>query len=187
MDEQSRNDLLSSMRDDGFLKALYDKLLPVFDQHVRSNSGTTQEAKDLFQEALIVIYRRVKDPNFTLSASLETFVFSVGKKMWLYELRKRKNSIPIIEVIDDSDSNKIDQLLINEEKRKLYIKHFNLLSDGCQEILMAFFKGLKMSEIAAELGFGSEGYARKRKHQCQEKLVDGIKSDSLFTELRNEQ
>lgn len=165
---------------------MYNKLLPTFKSHVQKNSGTEQDAKDLFQEALIVLYRKVYDPAFHLSSTVETFIFAVGKKKWLYELRKRKKNVSIMEAIDESNNYDINEILHEKEKIELYLKHFKNLTEGCGNILTLAFKGMKMKNIANELNFGSEGYARKRKHECQEKLINLIKEDPLFGELGNE-
>lgn len=171
--------------DDSWLQSLYNQLLPMLESHILKNSGTRQDAKDVFQEAMIITYKKACDPAFELTSAIETFIFSVGKRKWLYELKKRKNRAELMEVSEDMDDT-IDQMIISNEKQSLYLKYFNQLSTGCRDILQLFFNGLKMSEIASKLDLASEGYARKRKHACQEKLIAMIKEDSIYQELRDE-
>ncbi len=185
MKKKSEKDLESQFQDDDWLKEVYIKLLPQLEKHVLRNSGTAQDAKDLFQEAMVITYKKTKDPSFILTSSIETFIFSVGKRKWLYELRKRKEQTGITEPIED-EGNTIEEIIIKDEKQKLYLQHFNQLSPKCQEVLKLFFSGLKMNEIAKNLGFSSEGYTRKRKHECQDKLLKQIKSDPVYKEMEHE-
>lgn len=180
----SKPELRELFNDDKKLTLLYQKLFPSIKKLVLENSGTIHEAKDLFQEVIIVVYKNLQNPDFQLTSSLETFCYSVARNKWLYELRKKKIVKSPIET-SDSGNNLID-LIITEERARLFQKHLDQLSDGCRTILNLFFNGKKMNQIATKLGFSSEGYARKRKHNCQEKLIQSIKNDPLFEELRYE-
>lgn len=186
MKNPSQEDLFILFRDNKALQHLYDKLLPSIERYILKNSGNSYDAKDVFQEAIIIVYRKVQDADFQITSSLETFIFSIAKRKWLRELKKRKRDIHNLRIADSSEGNKIDQMVINHEKSNLYLRYFNDLSDSCKEILNLFFDGWKIPEITKKLNFGSDGYTRKRKHNCQQKLVNSIKQDRLFKELKNE-
>ncbi|HET6996503.1 MAG TPA: sigma factor, partial [Chitinophagaceae bacterium] len=62
---------------------------------VVSNGGNAQDAEDIFQEALIIVCRKVKDPGFQLTAQLSTYLYSVSRFLWKDELRKRKSFAPV--------------------------------------------------------------------------------------------
>ncbi len=186
MNMHPENDHLDTIRDPKKLQVLYDQTLPSLRKHIQKNSGTLEDAEDIFQESVIVAYRKLKDPTFQLTSSLSTFVFSIAKRKWLYELKKTRSSVTYMESFSEPEGNVLDEMIINSERTNLYLKHFALLTDGCKEILTYFLDGIKMSEIAKKLGFSSEGYARKRKHQCQEKLLEAIKTDQVYNELKNE-
>ncbi|MEO9870255.1 RNA polymerase sigma factor [Ekhidna sp.] len=174
------------MKDDKFLKNLHHKLLPLLTSHVYRNGGNIEEAKDLLQDSLIVLFRSSKASDFQLTSSIETYVFGIAKRKWLAELRKKRNSETKLSGIEDELGNDLEEMIINNEKQDLYVQHFRELTDSCKKLLQLFFKGIKMKEIADQLGFSSEGYARKRKHNCQEKLIENIKQDPIFKELTNE-
>jgi len=179
----SGKEVLRLLESNKELQRIYDKVLPSLEKYVLKNSGSHQDAKDLFQESIILVFKKSGEKNFQLTSSIETFIFSIGKRKWLHELRQRKNSSAIMSVDSISDSNELDQLVINEERSKLYFTHFEKLSESCRKVLKLFFSGLRMSEIANEMEFKSEGYARKRKHECQGKLAASIKGDSIYKEL----
>lgn len=186
MSQSANEKLLRIFESNESLQALYNKLLPTLERYILKNSGTVQDARDVFQDAILITYRRVYESEFELTSSIETFIFSVSKKKWLYELRKRKDVLPVMDVMDDSEGNDASLALINHEKVNLFLKYLGSLTGGCKDVMELFFEGYKMKEIAKKLKFSSEGYARKRKHDCQGKLIKAIKNDPLFNELSNE-
>ena len=108
--------------------------------------------------------------------------------MWLKQLEHSKQQ-KIISVetgtfveLDGS----IFEISEKNERYKLYQEHFSKLSYSCQKVLELFLAGIPLREIANILGFKSEQYAKKRKHQCKEKLVSSIKGDPGFKHLNNQ-
>ncbi len=165
------------------LDSLYQRLFPSIENHVLNNSGSTQDAKDIFQESLIVAYKKVLKPGFELSASIETFIYSIAKNKWLDILRSTKRVTKM--TIDGSEDDLIDEILLEEDRRRLFKTHFRKLSEGCKSLFEHFFKGMSMENIATSLNLASAGYVRKKKHLCQEKLIEAIKNDPLYKELTN--
>ncbi len=166
------------------LDQLYKKLYPSVENYVLNNSGNTQDAKDIFQESLIIVYKKIHDPNFKLSSTIETFIYAVAKNKWLNALRSSKGMVKVdrLEIDDDID---IYQVLLDEDRKRLFATHLAKLSEGCRNLFKYFFKGMSMENIASALNLGSSGYVRKKKHLCQEKLIAAIKNDPLYTELKN--
>jgi RNA polymerase sigma factor (sigma-70 family) len=174
---------MSIFSNDDSLRSLYGRVLPSFKKLVMDNSGHIEDAEDLLQESIILCYKKIKEPDFILTSKLETFIIGIGKRKWMHELRKKGRYSAYPEIEDEG--NTIDEMIIHSERRTLYVKHFESLSDSCKKVLRLFFEGLNMNEIAARLDFKSEAYARKRKHNCQSKLIDLIKRDELYVELAN--
>jgi hypothetical protein len=83
-----------------------------------------------------------------------------------------------------SDDN-IEADLEKVDEQNLFWSAFQQLGEECQKLLRLFFDKEKMAKIAEMMGYGSEGYAKKRKFQCKEKLVELIKTDRRFDELKN--
>jgi len=55
-----------------------------------------------------------------------------------------------------------------------------LPGDARKVLEMFYFNGSSMKDIAVEMGYGSEGYARKRKYQCMNKLKQLIRNDTRY-------
>lgn len=177
--------LKTLLDDPKFLKEFYQKLLPSFENFILKNSGSKEDAKDVFQEALVITYGKLCNPTFELRSSLETFVFAVGKLKWMSELRKSRKKTSVMILDEPEEGNDIEELIINKERTNLYLKHFAQLSQGCKDVMELFFNGFKISEIAKKMNFSSEGYTKKRKHNCQKKLISLIKGDQLFKEYNH--
>ena len=55
---------------------------------VINNNGSADEAKDIFQEAIIVLYEKVRSGVFELNCQIKTYVYSVSERLWLKRLQQ---------------------------------------------------------------------------------------------------
>src|SRR5688572_26050039 len=72
---------------DAVLRALYKKYYNIVLKYVVNNSGNSEVAADIYQETLIVLYENVQKPGFELNCQLQTFIFSIAKRLWLKQIR----------------------------------------------------------------------------------------------------
>jgi RNA polymerase sigma factor (sigma-70 family) len=148
---------------------------------IKKNSGDDDDANDIFQEAIIIIYRKLKANELVLDCSFETYLYSVCRFLWLKQLEKRKIEKDNIkdnhefndEIYDDS----LEKIAELNERHKLYQKHFANLGKDCQKILQLYFDKVPLKNIAQIMGFKSERYAKKRKFFCKEYLIKSVKQD----------
>ncbi len=151
---------------------------------VASNKGTTEDARDVFQEAILVIYQKSKEPDFKLNHTFLTYFYAVCRNIWRNKLKKKSfgevslsdEMIPIYKEEDLPDIEK-------NEKYVLFQSKFVLLGADCQRLLNLFFAKVKMADIMEKMGFSSIGYTKKRKFQCKTKLIELIEKDSRYQEL----
>ena len=172
------------LNDTDTLEYIYKKFYPSVKTFIVLNSGNDDDAKDIFQESIIVIFRRLKDESFTITCSFKTYIFSISKNLWLKELERRKierNKIHYNEGFDTSDCD-IDEPVSTAkfDRYKLYQTHFLSLSKDCQKVLRLFLDKVPLKEIASIMGYASEKYAKKRKYQCKEMLIKRITNDPYY-------
>jgi RNA polymerase sigma factor (sigma-70 family) len=163
-------EIIEYLRNNKYQKAtngLYD-VLPSAKKYISANSGTTDDAKDIFQDALVILYKNVQSGNFTLSVPLKTYLLGIIKNLWLQELRRR-NKMPVAaEQFDIADA-------ITEEEKDLDIAKaaFNLLGERCRQLLILFyFKKKTYRQLASFLAFGDEKTAKNQKYRCLQKAKE---------------
>jgi RNA polymerase sigma factor (sigma-70 family) len=188
-DKQIRSDegLLEGLRerDSSTLHAIYRLYFPGFSRYVAARGGAREDAEDIFQDALIVVYRKAKAGTLRLSSSFHTYLFAVCKLIW----RKKQSAgnarpaAPSPQAPEIAETTELEALATHGERYALFRSKFELLDQPCRKLLTLFFQGESMQAIARSLGFGSVNYASKRKFQCKERLIDLIKADRRYEEL----
>ena len=189
MQEYTIENILQGLkdRDTKVLDYIYDNFFHQIKVFISRNNGSEEDAQDIYQDALLIIYQKIVKKNLTLTCSFNTYLYSVCRLLWLKQLEHKKNQK--INTDDTGVFVELDSSIIGihdlNERYKLYQDHFEKLSFSCQKVLELFLAGISLKEIAGILGFKSEQYAKKRKHQCKEKLVSSIKSDPEFKYFNN--
>jgi len=164
---------------------MYAALFPAIRKLVRNYGGSEADAKDVFQDAVIVIYEKAQKPDFQLTSKFSTFFYGVCHNIWRSQQQKKSNTevtIPEEAKYTEDNSFEIDMLQI--ERGKLFYKALRQLGEDCQKLLELFFQRLPMDEIAQQMGFANEGHARVRKSRCKDRLVELVKNDDAFHELK---
>lgn len=170
-------------QDKQILKDLYASYFSTIKRFIIDNNGSEQDAKDVFQEAIIIIYRKAKEGNLTISSSFKSYIYGVCRFIWIKQLAKYKEDseqrgvyLEYEEIPDITDEYK------KNEQYKLYQKHFKRLEEGCQKLLQLFLKKVSLKEIAEMLGIESMQFVKRKKYKCKEQLVRYIKSDPNYKE-----
>lgn len=149
------------------VKGLY-AILPDVKKYIKANSGTPDDAEDIFQDALVILCKKVQSENFMLTAPLKNYLLAIVRNCWMQELRQRKK-MPAGEM-----STELENAGINEEPAFLLAKAaFELLGEKCRQLLILFyFKKHDFKTIAAELSFGDEKTAKNQKYRCLQKAKE---------------
>jgi RNA polymerase sigma factor (sigma-70 family) len=151
------------------IKGLYSILSPV-KKYITANSGSTDDAKDIFQDALVILYKKAQQPGFVLTAPLQTYLVAVAKNCWLQELRRRKK-LPAGELLQEVE----DEPPAEEPGFAHATVAFNLLGEKCRLLLLLFYyKQKSFKEIARALSFSDERVAKNQKYRCLEKAKENF-------------
>lgn len=170
------------------IQEIYRLFFPKIKRLITRNSGSHEDAKDIFQEALLAVYDQAKRSDFRISCPFDAYLYSVCRNLWLSQLRKRKKQGVTVKDTEQSVETK-DALILAEEtttnqsKRKLFIEMFDKLGESCQAILSRNWKGLSIKLISEELGI-SYGYARKKKSECVARLTQLVQKHPEYHRLR---
>ena len=191
MSDYSNPELLNGiLRNDAIvLQFIFKNFYSKINFFIQKNNGSDEDAKDIFQEAIIVMYRKLKANQVVLDCTFNTYLYSICRFLWLKELGKRKIEKETIkdnhEFNDELYDDGLEKVVELNERYKLYQKHFANLGKDCQKILQLFFDKVPLKNIANIMGFKSEKYAKKRKFSCKEYLIKSIKQDLEFKNILN--
>lgn len=188
MKHLTAEEILDGIRDknNDILTFVYKEHYPVIKKYILRNSGNKQDAEDIFQETIIMIYRKVEEGQLSLNCSFKTYIYSVCRILWLKELETRKlirnNNRELKNIVDPE----VKFLLENGdlEKKKLIQEHLMHLKKNCRQILTLFYAGVPIDEITEILGMSSTANTRQRKNRCKEKLIESLKKDPRFKDFR---
>lgn len=165
---------------------MYATLFPSIRRMVRDYGGSEDDAKDVFQDAVIVLYEKAQNPAFQLTSKFSTLFYGVCRNLWRSRQQKKSASeltIPDHAKYIEDESAEIDLLAV--ERNNLFYRALRQLGADCQQLLQLFFQKRSMEEIAQAMGFASEGYARVRKSQCKDRLVELVKKAPEYQELQH--
>ena len=171
-------------RDNRVLQYIYKNSFNAVKQLVVHNAGSDSDAEDIFQEALIIIFKKIRDDaDFQLTANFTTYIYSIARLIWLKHLKQIKK-IEIDPLNRDMEERiEFEEPLPVEDKdlrMAIYQRTLSQIPEDCQKILRLTAEDVTSREIARRLGFRSEGYVRKRRHFCKEYLVNKIKDDAEY-------
>ncbi len=183
--------VLIKQNDATTLKNLYKTNFAKVKRYVLKNSGDEQQAKDVYQEAFVAMWRNIKNDKFTAESenAINGYIFQIAKYKWLDHVRsvKYKNTTfinrdieydePDIEI--DEVTNKKIKYLIKE------IKQVNLNLWDIEDKLRICEKnkdfGQTFVELARNVYFNNDKRA-KIKSQINEILGSDIREIKQYVD-----
>ena len=165
------------------IETIYKDNYNMIQSLVINNNGSTEDAKDIFQEAMIVLYEKVQSGSFELNCQLKTFVYSVSRRIWLKRLMLQ-NRFSVSDGHEEMIS--VDDEVEEHEKRNtefiMMEKAMNGLGEPCKSLLEAFYMQKKsMQEIALNFGYTNAENAKNQKYKCLMRL-----KKLFFSQYKNE-
>ncbi len=186
MSEQiiDNNTIIALLRqgDNKIFEHFYKEYYRVVAAFVLQNSGDEQDARELFQDTMIVIFKKVRDtPDFALTVKWATFIYAVARNLWFKKLNLRKQN-PIILVENDNffeqniDNQDIEIKETDYEQKHHAIKNIlNNMKKECREIIeAAFYQKLSGAAIAKLLGY-TEDFVKVKKFRCMKELKEKVR------------
>lgn len=172
-------------KDDQVLSVLYNKVYAKVKNLVLKNSGTTEEAEDVFQDAVIIFYRYVKTGRFKEENDIDGFIYGVSKNLFakVVQKKKKKQSLEYVEALPDNDHDVLDEM-ISKEKETIIQNLMEQLGERCKEMLThAVFYKLSMKEISEKMGFANENAAKTANYKCKQRLIKMVQDNPSLIEI----
>jgi RNA polymerase sigma factor (sigma-70 family) len=160
--------------------SLYEKEFPAVVRHVLANSGTLEEARDLFQDALVVLVEIAKDKRLTINKyGIEKYLFEIARRLWYKQLRRKKATKEVNDNTLVIGGMEVEIELYEPDKYGDILIEIDKLGSRCKELLYHFYYlNRDWKDITEELGYISEASARNQKYKCLEKIRKNLNNKS---------
>lgn len=172
----SEEEAIAGLRsnDNAVMSRLYKLHYPMILNFIVNNSGTELEAKDVYQEAFIVLYESLNDSSFKLNCLLKTYLYSVCRRLWLKRLyyknkfEGRLNDFEPYIALSETETNAADeQEVLFGYMEKALVR----LGEPCRTIIEDFYiTGMNMQQIADKMGYTNAENAKNQKYKCLNRL-----------------
>ncbi|MFT6867476.1 MAG: RNA polymerase sigma factor (sigma-70 family) [Cyclobacteriaceae bacterium] len=170
--------------DQKILKQVYESNYSAVEKMILKNSGTSDDAKDMFQDAMVIFYKNIQKSDFVLSSSIKTYLYAISWRLWMKKIREEKK-LTITHKEEYIDA--FDFELVSKDPDATLNGVVELLKQhgkNCLEILTRFyFNNQSFDFIASELGYASGQVVREQKYRCIKRVREGIKSSNMSYEF----
>jgi RNA polymerase sigma factor (sigma-70 family) len=180
--------LLSQLKigDNNAFEQLYRDHYYKVKQMLFKNNGTDDDAKEVFQDTMLVLFKKVRESDFNLTVQLGTYIYAISHNIWLKKIRDGKLH-KMISIVDTDLVNKlpddvdIESISQNYEQKHIVISEIiTQLKKECRDIIdAAFYKKMSGATIAKILGY-TEDFVKVKKYRCMQELKTLVKSNQLF-------
>jgi RNA polymerase sigma factor (sigma-70 family) len=179
------------LRSDYIINFTYREFFPLVKFLVAENGGSGEDAEDVFQDGIVILYTKISLNQLVLTSSFKTYMYSVCRNLWLQKLTRRKAVYDKLTDVDDFIDLPKDLFqeasLEEAELHRIIQIHFLSMPKDCQKVLRLFIKNIPLREIAGIMGFKTENYAKTRKYLCKQELKKRIADDPRSQKiLKNE-
>ena len=161
------------------LTSLYQSVFPAVAKFVAKRGGSLEQAKDIFQDALVVWYEKQRDAESPELKSDKAYIFAVAKYLWFRRFSDDSSTV-FLDEFKELDLSETEDVKVS---RGRLLRLLESSGKRCMDLLKSFYYDkLSMSELARGLGFSTERSATVQKYKCLEKVRDTIKEKALTYE-----
>lgn len=138
-----------------------------------NNNGSADDARDIFQETMIVLYEKARSGGFELNCQLKTYLYSVSRRLWLKRLQQLQKYHGRVESM--AETVPVEEEIENHEQRNTQFlameKSLMSLGEPCKSLLEAYYlQKRSMTEIASSFGYTNADNAKNQKYKCLNRL-----------------
>ena len=185
-------EIVQAIKDDKSEKALqqiYRDSLPSIVRFIKEKRGSRSDAEDCFQEALLVLIKKIKLNKYNDTYEVKNFLFVIARNIWFNKLKRKgmfsDDEIQQMNVADDSIP--LDEKVIASEREQGIKQLLSLAGEKCRELLhLVLFENKKLKEVQEIMGFKSEGVVKTTHFRCKDKLKTELSNNpELYSLLRS--
>jgi RNA polymerase sigma factor (sigma-70 family) len=155
------------------IEAIYREHFSMIQSFIINNNGSSDDAKDIFQEAMVVLYEKSKSAGFELNCQIKTYIYSVSRRLWLKRLQQLQRYSTQVESL--AEMVPVEEEIERHEQLNLDFHHMEnamaSLGEPCKSLLEAYYlQDKSMTEIAGNFGYTNADNAKNQKYKCLMRL-----------------
>jgi RNA polymerase sigma factor (sigma-70 family) len=155
------------------IESIYKSHYNMVQSLILNNNGSAEDAKDIFQETMIVLYKKARAGDFELNCQIKTYLYSVSRRLWLKRLQQMNRFAPALQDVENTIpvEEEMEQHEKSNEEFQAMEKAIGHLGEPCKSLLEAYyFQKKSMHEIAAGFGYTNADNAKNQKYKCLMRL-----------------
>ncbi|NCI50726.1 sigma-70 family RNA polymerase sigma factor [Sediminibacterium roseum] len=162
-----------ALNDSKAIETLYKENFAMVQAFILNNNGSYDDARDIFQEAMIALYEKAQSDSFVLTSQIKTYVYSICRRLWLKRLQQMGRYMGKMENIEETVA--VEEDIEMHEKRNaefaIMDRAMNSLGEPCKSLLEGYYiKKMGMQELAVEFGYTNADNAKNQKYKCLMRL-----------------
>lgn len=155
------------------VETIYKDNFTMVQSFILNNNGSYDDARDIFQEAMIALYEKAKSESFVLTCQIKTYLYSVCRRLWLKKLQQSGRFITQFDGLEETVQVEEDLEFHQKQNADFAImeRAMGSLGEPCKGLLEAYYLHKKdMREIAEEFGYTNADNAKNQKYKCLMRL-----------------
>ena len=163
---------------------LSDRFLPMIRLMVYQKGGTSEDARDIFQDGLIIMLEKLDNKQFALTCKFKTFLYCVCENLWKSVLDKRQAAANYkTKRMDPENDRDFTDMIDHQMYEEIFHDVFESLDPISKKILTLYWQEVSPQEIADKLGY-TYGYVRKKKCEAQSELTEKVKRHPAYMKIQ---
>lgn len=162
-----------ALNDSKAIETIYKDNFSMVQAFILQNNGSYDDARDIFQEAMIALYEKAQSESFVLTCQIKTYVYSICRRLWLKRLQQLGRYSNQVDSLDETVPVEED-LEIHEKRNAEFAimdRAMNSLGEPCKSLLEGYYlKRMGMQELAEEFGYTNADNAKNQKYKCLMRL-----------------
>jgi RNA polymerase sigma factor (sigma-70 family) len=174
-------------QDKKVLLYIYENFFPYIESMVLGYRGNHEDAKDLFQECLLIIYQQLKKGSLIIKSDFFSYLKAIAKYLWQKEIKRRNIELSLPLESDDifASEDNFESAYLEMERKKLLLSFFRELNSECRQIIRLIIRGNSLEEVTGIMGYSSIQYTSNRRYKCKLNLIKKIWASPKYHELKN--
>ncbi len=162
---------------------LSERYLPMIRLMVTNLGGSSEDARDIFQEGLMIMLEKIDNREFALTCKFKTFLYCICENLWKSVMRQHQRAANyLIRKVESDAENDFTEVMDNKLYRDIFRNAFDTLDPAGKSILKLYWEEYSPAEIAEKLGY-TYGYVRKKKCEVQAQLIERVKQHPDYKKI----